>query len=318
LKDPTIYSIVERDDSGFYTKRALLYQDILKFSALKDGLFKDRELAKWLLSNNRYYIDYYKDTFTKKTNESNRVENILDGIKDKLDDLVYLGLLDSSTSPAEKGFGDVRVSKCTTDGHLLECIIKSIDSRKRAEAYDEAYNILQMILKIEPRASFEIFHSALYTKYKERGLFGEFVMDRLRESLESHPGTSMRELRASLVIFHTTDLEKGRLHIDLWKETFREMCAHDQELMLYGIKVDMEETMMYRCKSPRTYEEDRYDYRDSPKIVVLEAYCRNCNLGYPGALPLIEYIERTNLRPNDPIVNECPNCKRNSLIVPIL
>gem|GEM_PF-1426776 len=50
----------------------------------------------------------------------------------------------------------------------------------------------------------------------------------------------------------------------------------------------------------------RYDYRDDARIVVLEGYCNNCNLGYPLAAPLIEYIQRTNLRQNDPIANECP------------
>jgi hypothetical protein len=205
LKDPTIYSIVEKDESGCYTRWALLYQDILEYSVLQmDRLFKDRELAKWLLTKNQYYINYYNDPSTKKTTDSNRVENILDGIKDKLDDLITLGLLESSTTPAEKGFGDVRVSNCTVDGRLLACIIKSIDSNKRERAYDEAYKIILMMINIEPQASFEIFHSALYKKYKDRGLFGEFVLDRLRHSLESYSEIrNIRQLHASLVIFHT-------------------------------------------------------------------------------------------------------------------
>lgn len=273
-----------------------------------------------MLSKNQYYINYYNDSSTRTTTDGNRVENILGGIKDKLDDLVTLGVLESSTAPAEKGSSDVRASKCTVDGRLLACIIESIDSNKRERAYDEAYEIMQMMLNIEPRASFEIFHSSLYKKYKNRGLFGAFVMDRLRHSLESDSEIrNMRHLQnASLVIFHTNDPEKGMLHFALWKETFYEMSSNSQELLLYGMKVDIEQRMMYHCKSPKMYEENRYKHRHDAKNIVLEGYCKNCNLGYPLAAPLIEYIQRTNLPPNAPIANECPQCKNNSLLVPIL
>jgi hypothetical protein len=136
LKDSTTYSVVEKDKDGCYTRWALLYQDVLKFSVfVKQGSsFKERELAKWLLYKNLYYINYYKDLSTKTTTESNRVENILDGIKDKLNDLIKLGLLESSTMPAEKGFGNVRVCKCTADGRLLAWMIESIDVNKRERA----------------------------------------------------------------------------------------------------------------------------------------------------------------------------------------
>ena len=82
--------------------------------------------------------------------------------------------------------------------------------------------------------------------------------------------------------------------------------------------MDIEQRMMYQCKSPKTYEENRYKYRDNATRVVLEGYCENCNLGFPLSALLIEYIQRTNLPPNAPIVNECPQCKNNSLVVPII
>jgi hypothetical protein len=64
----------------------------------------------------------------------------------------------------------------------------------------------------------------------------------------------MRQLQyASLVIFHTDDPEKGMLHFAVWKETFNEMRSDSQELLLYGMKVDIEQRMMYQCKSPKTY-----------------------------------------------------------------
>jgi hypothetical protein len=323
LKDSTSFSIFEKEEGGNYTKLALLYQDILKFSVVvKEGSpFKEREMAKWLLYNNQYYINYYRDPSTKKTNENNRVEYILDRIKDKLDDLIKLGYLESDTAPAEKGLGNVRICKSTGEAELTQCIIESIDPNKRQKAYDTAYNILQTTFNID-QSSLAIFDSKLYKKYKDRGLFGEFVVDRLRESFETTPETrNTRQLRyTSLVIFHTNDPEKNMLSLSLWEETFSEINSQIQELMLYNMKHDIEHRMMHLCKYPKAYEEGRYNeiYRRDIKRVILEGYCKNCDLGQIVVLSLLGYIRSVNSRPNDPIVSECPQCKKNSLKIPIL
>lgn len=145
------------------------------------------------------------------------MENILDGIKDKLNDLIKLDLLESSTTTAEKGFGSVRVCKCTIDGQLLAWIIESIDINKRERAYDEAYDILQKMLSAEPQASFEILYSTLYKKYRDKNLFAEFVMDPLRRSLESiQEARNMRQLRYTiLVMVHTNDAMRNMLRFSL-------------------------------------------------------------------------------------------------------
>jgi hypothetical protein len=91
-----------------------------------------------------------------------------------------------------------------------------------------------------------------------------------------------------------------------------------KEILLYNMKADIEQRMFYECKSLKGYEAARLHFRNEILIVVLEAYCKNCNLGYPVALVLIDYIERINSRPNEPITHECRQCKSNSLIVPML
>jgi len=48
-------------NNGFYTNRALFYQDILRYSTIAiEREFKDRELTRWLLENNQELIDYYE------------------------------------------------------------------------------------------------------------------------------------------------------------------------------------------------------------------------------------------------------------------
>jgi hypothetical protein len=146
------------------------------------------------------------------------------------------------------------------------------------------------------------------------------VIDRLRESFESTPETrNTRQLRhASLVTFHTDDAEKNTLRLSLWEETFDEMDYHIKELMLYNMKLDIEHRMMYQCKCPKIYEEGRYTYQNDIRRVVLEGYCKDCDLSQAAVSSLIEYVRRANSQPNDPIIKECPQCKNNSLIIPIL
>ena len=213
----------------------------------------------------------------------------------------------------------VQLYAYTDDGRLLACLIASFDQNKREQAYSEAYDVLQSMLSIEP-ASYEIFHCSLYKKYKARGVFGEFIMDRLRESLESISEiTTLGELRySSLIIFHTNDAAKGRLYLDLWNETFNEMSPIVQELLLFHMKMEIEQRMMHRAMAPQKYEKYRMESIHLSPVLTMEGYCRNCNLGYPLLMQILDHHEKTNFLPNDPIIVECPQCKNNSLHIPTL
>ena len=260
LRPPSIHLIFEKGN-GSYTKRALFYQDILLYSKdikeMQKSSFKDRELTNWLLKYNLELVDYYSKPPYNHTPPSARAENRLDRVKASVRDLINLGLIrETGTAPAEKGgTRPVQVYGYTDDGILLACLIESFDQNKRERAYSEAYDVLQSMLSIEP-ASYEIFHSSLYKKYKARGVFGEFIMDRLRESLESISEiNTLGELRySSLIIFHTNDAAKGRLYLDLWNETFNEMSPSVQELLLFHMKMEIEQRMMHRAMAPQKYE----------------------------------------------------------------
>lgn len=156
--------------------------------------------------------------------------------------------------------------------------------------------------------------------YKARGVFGEFIMDRLRESLESYSEIkTLGELQySSLIIFHTNDAAKGRLYLDLWNETFNEMSPIVQELLLFHMKMEIEQRMMRRAMAPQKYEKYRMNFVHLSPVLTMEGYCRNCNLDYPVVMQVLVYHEKTNFLPNDPIIYECPQCKNNSMHIPTL
>lgn len=322
LEEPGIHLIFEKKD-GVYSRRALFYQDILLYSIFLNeqqrNSFKDRELTNWLLDRNRELWNDYSHYPKNRRPRSSRVEDRLDRVKANIENLIDMGLLEEGdTAPAEKGSGTVQLYKYTTDGCLLASIILSFDPNKRERANEEAYESIQTILRIEPRASYEIFHSSLHKKYKDRGVFGEFVVDRLRQSVESYSEIkTMRELQySSLVLFHTNDAAKARPYLDLWNETFDEMPENIQELLLYDIKLSIERKMLYQAKSVKTYEEARLKFKEFPRVLAVEGYCNNCNLSYPIAANTRDYLERTNFLPNK-IMSKCLQCKNISVSVPI-
>jgi len=228
---------------------------------------------------------------------------------------------EAGTAPNEKGgTRQVHLYSYTYDGHLLARLIESFDPSRRGKAYQNAYQILQSILNMEPRASHEIFYSVLYKKFNEVGLFGEFVIDRLRESLESYPKiNTMKELQySSLVIFRTNSAEKGKLYLDLWDEAFIEMTPEIRELLLFNMKIDIEQRMMTRAMAPRNYEKYRMENIQIRDRLSMEGYCKNCNLGYPCQVYTREYLKRTNYLPNAPILDDCLKCTKRSLLIPTL
>lgn len=145
-------------------------------------------------------------------------------------------------------------------------------------------------------------------------------MDRLRQSLESYSEikTMGELLYTSLIVFRTSDASKGNLYLDLWSETFKEMSPAVQDLLLFNMKMEIEQRMAHWARAPQTYEKARLEYVQLPTMLVMEGYCKKCNLGYPLIMEVIQYHERTNFQPDDPIIGECPNCKNNSLHVPTL
>ena len=72
--------------------------------------------------------------------------------------------------------------------------------------------------------------------------------------------------------------------------------------------------MMHRAMAPQKYEKYRMKFIHLSPVLTMEGYCRNCNLGYPIVYEsVLDYHEKTNFLPNDPIIVECPQCKNNSL-----
>jgi hypothetical protein len=68
----------------------------------------------------------------------------------------------------------------TSAGYLIAWLIRSLDPNKLDIANEEIYNIFYNINKSNPQST-GIFGSILIKKYKEKGVFGDFVVTPLRK-----------------------------------------------------------------------------------------------------------------------------------------
>jgi hypothetical protein len=175
-----IHSIFDKDKDGHYTKKALLYQDIIIYSIAreKEGqIFRDKDpfrhwdLAKYLMNKNNEYINLYKDPSARHTPIKNRIENTQRRTKDKVQDLIDLGLMKKGEDVKEsKGTGIIPTFIYTPAGNLFAWIIQSFDTQKRSDSEKEIYKILHdsMFRITDDSSSVSIFFSLLFKKMYER------------------------------------------------------------------------------------------------------------------------------------------------------
>ena len=177
-----------------------------------------------------------------RTSEWNTVERVKEGVQD----LIRLDLMqETGSAPAEKGgTRPVALYGYTANGRLLGCLVESFDPKQREKACNDAFNILQSALTTElskhKPPSHEKFLLTLYKKYKDRGVFEEFFMGRLKDTLEPHyeikNKRGMWEMRQHNFLITIGDPNKLNLLGDLWEETFDEMTPDVRKLLLIGME----------------------------------------------------------------------------------
>jgi hypothetical protein len=125
-----INSLFDVDKNDQYTKKALIYQDVIRYCIIRptrspnSTVFKHREIAKWLVNHNQEFMDRYKDPSTRHITISNRVEDTQRRTKNCIDDLITLRLVRKvGTAKQDKGTGIVDLYEYTMYATFVACII---------------------------------------------------------------------------------------------------------------------------------------------------------------------------------------------------
>jgi hypothetical protein len=123
---PYISGIFQSDKNGFYSKDALMYQDILQFSDDKI-YFRKTELYNWLLRHNPELINDYKDLSTRNIRYSKKLANKKDRLDRVFNDLLNMKVIDCfGTTQAKKINTEVKTYSINKSGKLILAIIKNI------------------------------------------------------------------------------------------------------------------------------------------------------------------------------------------------
>jgi hypothetical protein len=231
---PSIHMFFEKHAKDvLHRKDARLYQDILRYAredlnpdfpeSKNNHSFTAWKLTDWLVDNYEEYREYYKDLSTwntpKKVRIASRVERI-DGILDKFTELGLI--LSLGKAKARRGDTITTIYSVTSLGYLLAWIVNSFDAKNPAE--QKIYDIMDHYFRDDDPSSKDIFYSILYRKFKEMGVFGEFVVDTLKNRINSDaPIWTMRELLVSLNFTDEDNTSNPELYRNLWIETTNQM-----------------------------------------------------------------------------------------------
>ena len=116
-------------------------------------------------------------------------------------------------------------------------------------------------------------------KFKDLGLFENFIVKQLRKSLESNWNIgSMRQLLFSSSIIDFDDVTNATSYNELWEQTLNELEPDVKMLALHNLKLPLEKEMYMRSKNQGEYEKQRFENRDKPDKVMLEGICHNCHV----------------------------------------
>jgi hypothetical protein len=331
----SISDIFRKDDDGEYIRsNARLVQKILSYTLVVqkenpahnyDKIFYDRDLASWLLDHHIEYVERYQDRPYNRTNEPNRIEYVLPRIKDLLNDLHNLELIEFEMAKQRRGTSDViTVYRPTFAGHLIALLIEIMESEEpQPNISIEIYNLFDSYFK-EHHSSYDVLYAALFKKYMERGLFDEFGVDILIYRLNSGMEIKMiDDLVHRLDLLSFNDTEKALLYADLLDKVLKELDPNVKELLFYEIKLLIEQEMAIRVKAiHKDFEQRRFELRECPDRIVLEAICKNCNSYCVIDSEIIYYLRKRNFAPNTSDLSvpksECSECHKGSLIVPRL
>jgi hypothetical protein len=312
VKIPSIRTVFEKEDKGNYTKDALLYQDILRYSRkTSKRKFTLREIGFWLLENNNEFIIRYdedkKRSSKKNTSKSNRFANVRDRVEVYLKNLVSLNLLFVRKIKAEKVNTLIDLFVCSNEGNFMALLLERENLEKRGNINDKLFDLIQLMFK-KNDSSLLLYLSKLYTKFKDNKILDN-VIDLLQQIL--HTNSNLKSvLDAVIKVPVTWSADNKKLMEQFRNITLQtinnELDKHTRDVILFNVKSGSENKIL-RQHPPREYEEIWIKYIYDNSKVTLYGNCDKCKAEYPIVVKTLEFMNNLTLSPGFPIT-DCIRC----------
>jgi hypothetical protein len=336
-KLPYISDIFQSDKNEYYTKDALMYQDIIRFSDDKSS-FSRTELYNWLLRHNQELIDYYKDLSTRNIPYSARVANK----KDRLD-RIFNNLLDmkvivrSGTTSAKKlKKMDIETYSIDKSGKLILEVIRNMSlknellaAQRRGDSsliqirtnelennHLNIYNLITSMFIINDEIPYQsIVLKEFIVNLQNRKLFSKFV-DYVTSVVHISPIRDTRDLVSVVLNFMLNRAPERDLFIDLFYESSNGLGSEGREIFLYQRKLDIEKNVRNNPNGySKEYEKQCFATRADYNNIVLELECNECKkcstiiLDHDKHKSLIRDIGSFGLRHGNIQKFDCKHCQ---------
>lgn len=292
-----------------YTDNALIYQSILEDSIDfgTSRFFKSREISKkWLLDNCKVYVNEYAGLKLKPhIKKGARAEHINPRIKGCLGNLTYLELLESRNI-ISKNNEDTEEYRFTKLGRLVALLIKQIKSKH--SDIDEIYR-QSLVYYDGLDHSIAKFCSIFFRKcyVKDKKLF-EIIVDRLVQILlyaSNNKNAFLIRIKKMQAFYN------HRVMWELFNESldeFGKKSKEEKNMLLYQLKLEIEDTHEYKSRNLRTFEDLRCKVRANQNLIAIEGYCGSCVQFTPCVVSLLDHLESHIEEPGNSNRVQCPNC----------
>lgn len=319
IKTPTIQNILRKYKDGNYTKEALLYQDILRYSVgeleptEKNILsFKLWELTEWLTTHNLEMAADYKNPSTSHMGKTNKIHARIGRVKRHLDGLLYLGLIGEIGQAREtKGEGSVTVYSYTEFGLLIALIVMTFSAEKKDKANRYIYKFFVHNLEKNP-SSVDTFSLLLINKLQKDNLFEKYI-DTLLETLGSRLAISDLNEFFDNSMSIGLNKEESTKFMKLRREAFEELTPDMKRYLMHKWKMEIERKMFGISTDLKGFEKLAFELRNDYESIAAEGYCLKCRHSFHIQISLLEYLNRADIV--NYMIATCPRCNERSILI---
>ena len=306
-----ISDIFQKDeDRHHFTKEALLYQDILKYS-YDNPNFKRNKLDNWLVRDNLEFVNDYKDLSTRGVRYSTRIHAKKERIDCIFNNLIMAGLIEKSgTEPAEKQKRlEVDVHSSKKLGQLIWLVIKSmslkneiqqakkednselIQTKSEELSYDNQH-IYELILSMIAKGKDATYKSTLLKVFVEklnrRGLFDNFVNYLIEACNSTNTTIYDSSSLLSYVLDYMINVANNRSSfIDLWYESAIKLDPYSRRIFFYEI---LKRKLEVIYVIPKNLKNNWFANGANYNIIALEGDCEKCK--QPNVITLLHKDHR--------------------------
>ena len=329
---PKIITIFENKPNDKYDN-ASLYQDILKYANddKSSSEFKFVELAKWLMTNNIEFFNYYSGS-NSHIRPSARIANKRQRIQKCIDNLIEWNfLLISEMVQAEKNDMKTPLYVLTAEGEIMFRLIEakfSIDEKEKKHAIHRIIDILISLRKQNDSIILlfitEFLNKLLQTN-KMHHIIKHFTDRILRFEIDSASDFLSHLLgikylinwfvvdeKTSFKILWSLNEEQKRIFLAhlkneieyYYQENYLNYIARDYDLSSKNSKPYLKRlsiplithknngNLIYSSGIPSFYwEKKRIEYIDSFSKVVVPSYCDKCNSHRAFIIQIEDYLK---------------------------